>query len=71
MLIIGGGGFIGSHLTAKLVSDGFEVTVFDNSDGPAAYDLQDKPGVSFIKGNILDKASPTGFRLRHTSTVHS
>jgi len=28
-LVLGGGGFIGSHLTEELLHEGYEVTVFD------------------------------------------
>ena len=30
ILITGGAGFIGSHLTVKLVSKGYNITVLDN-----------------------------------------
>jgi UDP-glucose 4-epimerase len=57
ILITGGAGFIGSHLTDRLVADGNHVTVLDNlSTGRKEYLLAHLGGdkVEFIEGSILD-----------------
>ena len=51
ILVIGGAGYIGSHVQKQLLEDGFEVIVFDNlSSGDKINVLS---GASFIKGDIL------------------
>jgi UDP-glucose 4-epimerase len=58
-LVTGGAGFIGSHLTERLINDGNEVIVLDNlSTGSLANiaDLQGKPGFEFVEGNICDNS---------------
>ena len=56
-LITGGAGFIGSHLTDRLVKDGHHVTVLDNLVTGRKENLSDHLGgdkVEFIEGSILD-----------------
>ena len=56
VLISGGAGFIGSHLTADLLSRGYKVTVLDNLS--AQVHGQDRtigstaPGLSFVQGDV-------------------
>jgi UDP-glucose 4-epimerase len=60
ILITGGAGFIGSHLTDKLLSLGYNVTVIDNlSNGKLENLIQAKSYSSFkfVEGDILDKSS--------------
>ena len=57
ILITGGAGFIGSHLTDRLVADGHQITILDNlatgrKENLAAH-LSGK-SVNFIEGSILD-----------------
>jgi UDP-glucuronate 4-epimerase len=60
VLITGGAGFIGSHLTERLLSDGWQVTIFDDFND--AYDPQIKrqnlagvlENVELIEGDIRD-----------------
>lgn len=57
VLITGGAGFIGSHLSERLIGDGHEVTVIDNfSTGSASNlnTLMDSPNFTLVKGSILD-----------------
>jgi nucleoside-diphosphate-sugar epimerase len=54
VLVTGGAGFIGSHLTHALVELGSRVTVIDDLSGggdPASL----PPGARFVRGSILDK----------------
>jgi UDP-glucose 4-epimerase len=54
VLVTGGAGFIGSHLTARLLADGFAVTVLDNlatgvrENVPAA--------AEFVEGDVADRS---------------
>jgi len=57
ILITGGAGFIGSHLTDRLVADGHEVTILDNLATGRVENLSAHLGcsnVTFIEGSILD-----------------
>lgn len=53
-LILGGGGFLGSHLTEKFLDSGYEVTVFDKSDAPFSNFLI-KKGAKLIKGDFFNE----------------
>lgn len=58
VLITGGAGFIGSHLTDKLLSLGYEVVVLDNLSNGSLTNLNEALGsknFSFIEGDILNK----------------
>lgn len=58
ILITGGAGFIGSHLSDALLELGHKITVFDNlSLGRLSNieEAQKNPNFKFIKGDILDK----------------
>jgi nucleoside-diphosphate-sugar epimerase len=52
-LVTGGAGFIGSHLTDRLVSDGHDVTVLDNLATGLESNLDAvRPKIKFIKGDL-------------------
>ena len=56
ILVTGGAGFIGSHLTSSLLEDGHSVTIYDsliNSSEENAKRLQ-KLDANFICGDITD-----------------
>lgn len=57
ILVTGGAGFIGSHLTDLLLSKGHQVIVLDNLSGGRMKNLQEaekKPNFQFIKADIRD-----------------
>ena len=54
-LITGGAGFIGSHLTEKLVNEGHTVSVIDNLNTGKEKNLEDvREKIEFVEGDILD-----------------
>ncbi|WP_226689866.1 NAD-dependent epimerase/dehydratase family protein [Ruegeria arenilitoris] len=62
ILVTGGAGFIGSHLTEQLIRDGHTVTVLDDlSTGRVANlaSVADHPNFTFTEGSILDRQMVT------------
>lgn len=57
ILVTGGAGFIGSHLTKALVQKGYQVRVLDNLSRNVNWvqDLWDNNDIEFVKGDIRDK----------------
>ena len=56
VLVTGGAGFIGSHLTEKLVEQGDQVTVIDNLNTGKEKNLEHvREKIEFVKGDILDE----------------
>ena len=53
VLVVGGAGYIGSHVQKQLLEEGFQVVVFDNLSTGDKVNLLE--GAEFIEGNILDK----------------
>jgi UDP-glucose 4-epimerase len=54
ILVTGGAGFIGFHLTKKLLETGADVTVYDNMSNGKPENVKDNPKAEFVKGDILD-----------------
>jgi len=54
-MVTGGAGFIGSHLTRRLVKDGHEVVVLDNLSTGRLENLADvRDDIRFVEGSITD-----------------
>lgn len=59
VLVTGGAGFIGSHLTDRLIADGNKITVLDNLETGQIQNLQSAQAtgkLTFIEGSVLDSA---------------
>nr|WP_106779648.1 NAD-dependent epimerase/dehydratase family protein [Lysinibacillus timonensis] len=73
ILITGGAGFIGSHLTDYLLEKGYEITVVDNlSNGSADY-LQSafkNPQFSYRQADVLDKEIMNQLIKEHDIIYH-
>jgi UDP-glucose 4-epimerase len=54
ILVTGGAGFIGFHLTRKLIELGADVTIYDNMSNAKMENVTDNPQAKFVKGDILD-----------------
>jgi UDP-glucose 4-epimerase len=52
ILVVGGAGYIGSHVVKALLKENFEVTVYDNLSSGLQQNLQS--GADFVQGDILD-----------------
>jgi UDP-glucose 4-epimerase len=58
VLVTGGAGFIGSHLTERLLKDGHEVATIDNLSTGSLKNIEnfkEYSGFEFVKGNIRDE----------------
>jgi len=55
ILVIGGAGYIGSHVVLECLAAGHEVTVFDNLSSGCRENLF--PGAAFAAGDILDPSA--------------
>ncbi|GAB3257932.1 Rossmann-fold NAD(P)-binding domain-containing protein [Arthrobacter pigmenti] len=59
-VVTGGAGFVGSHLTERLLEAGDEVVVLDNLSTGSSRNLEsirDHPRLTIRAGNILDQAA--------------
>lgn len=52
ILVTGGAGFIGSHLTERLLGEGHRVRVLDNLSTGKRENLPSHPGLEFVEGDI-------------------
>ena len=54
MLVTGGAGFIGSHVTDKLIAEGHSVVVFDNLSTGSENNIN--PNAIFVKGDVSNES---------------
>ena len=54
ILVTGGAGFIGFHLTKKLLDLGAKVTIYDNMSNGKPENVKDNSKAEFVKADILD-----------------
>jgi UDP-glucose 4-epimerase len=73
ILVTGGAGFIGSHLSERLINDGHEVTVIDDfSTGLSSNlkNLAESRNFSLVEGSILDPNTLNPLVLRADYVFH-
>lgn len=67
VLVIGGAGYIGSHVEKQLIEDGFDVVVFDNLSSGHRENVFDK--AEFVWGDILDEKALDEVMSRNIDAV--
>lgn len=73
ILVTGGAGFIGSHLTPRLLDKGYAVVVFDNLSSGKIENLsgvRDHPSFSFNLGDVCDKGAVDEALRKVDAIVH-
>ncbi len=69
VLVIGGAGYIGSHVVKELLDNGFETVVYDNMSTGQEINLFSEAG--FIKADILDpKALDNALKQNIDAVIH-
>lgn len=68
ILVTGGAGFIGSHVTNLLIGQGHSVTVVDNLTH--GYKEAVNPNSNFIQADLLDQASLEKILPGHEAVIH-
>ncbi len=68
ILVTGGAGFIGSHLTDSLIADGHSVTVLDNLSSGSLENLP--KGVTLFERSIVDDLTPVFEKAKPEAVFH-
>ena len=68
ILVTGGAGFIGSHVTKQLADRGYEVVVYDNLS--RGFKKLVDPRVTFIKGSLAEKTKLVGALKGVDAVIH-
>jgi UDP-glucose 4-epimerase len=68
ILVVGGAGYIGSHVAREFLDNGHEVAVFDNLSTGTRENLF--PEEEFIQGDILDYAAILGAMKGRDAVIH-
>jgi len=63
VLVIGGAGYIGSHVVLELCEQGYDVTVFDNLSTLRISSNKSSLHIYYIKNNKNDFTVPEGLYL--------
>ncbi|NEO11120.1 MULTISPECIES: NAD-dependent epimerase/dehydratase family protein [unclassified Moorena] len=67
-IVTGGAGFIGSHLTEQLLSEGHQITVVDNLATGSLQNLPKHPHLKFLEKDI-STCKPEDFTTKFTSKI--
>jgi len=72
VLVTGGAGFIGKHLTKFLLDKGYDITIFDNFSNSEKADVSFlvDMGAKIIEGDITDLQSVVDVVKDHHIVVH-
>jgi len=73
ILVFGGAGFIGSHLTERLIREGASVTVFDSLKTGRTANLAQvwqHPGFRFVEGDVRDRTKVEAIVPGHEFVFH-
>lgn len=73
VLVTGGAGFIGGHLTEALLARGVSVTVLDDLSTGSMANLalaQQQPGFRFVQGSVLDQPLVDELVAAHDTVFH-
>lgn len=71
--VVGGAGFIGSHLVRRLLPDAEQITVYDNFSSGRMWHLEDlvsNPALQIVEGNVRDLDKLTGAMAGHDLVFH-
>lgn len=68
VLVIGGAGYIGSHVVRELLDESYSVTVFDNLSSGLRINLQ--PSATFVHGDILRPDQLAAAMVGHDAVIH-
>lgn len=69
ILVFGAGGFIGSHLTRRLLSEGYTVTAVDLVKGEKVRDIAAHPSLRFLVQDIRERDWPMDDLVREADLV--
>jgi UDP-glucose 4-epimerase len=70
ILITGGAGFIGSHLSESLISEGNQVIALDNQSTGSASNLKSNSNLEIVEGSILDSKLVDSLMSKVTVCFH-
>src|SRR5262245_38306975 len=74
VLVTGGAGYIGSHLTDALVDRGYQVTVLDSLvpqvHRTGTWPAYANPGAQYVQGDVTDRATFQSLVLHADAVVH-
>lgn len=68
--VTGAAGFIGSHVTDRLLQDGYTVVGFDNLSTGTIRNIPEREGFTFILGDVTDKWAVMQFAGRVDAIIH-